>query len=151
MLENVRQHLGAMDVAGQRLEHPGAAHHAVVAHQEVVAARLLLALVGGDRAGDRFAGAAIAAQGFDTPGAEHDAAQRVVAGVRHVQHVARQCQAMRTPEGGVFKFTIDEIGRAHAELAQNATGVVAFQDAVMATVRDIQAFGGGRDAYREAQ
>ncbi|MNN96748.1 hypothetical protein D3C81_2157820 [compost metagenome] len=54
-------------------------------------------------------------------------------------------------EGRLGLVAIHEIGGAHAELAQHAATMAAFQHAVMAGVGDVQALGGHRQPGREAQ
>ena len=49
------------------------------------------------------------------------------------------------------EVAIHEIGRPQPELAQDAAAVAAFEDAMMATVGDVQAFVADRQAQRKTQ
>ncbi|MNV05524.1 hypothetical protein D3C71_958650 [compost metagenome] len=80
-----------------------------------------------------------------------DAAQRMVAGVGHVQHVAHQRQPLRPVESSLAETTIDHVRAAQAKLPQHAAGMVAFENAVMAGVGHVQALSGDHQATREQQ
>ena len=147
--------------AGQLAAAQAVAPDAVVAGQGqvhfVVGREHSLRLVQGDvaRRGhdafDRLPGAAVAADRVDPATAQHDPAQGMVAGVGHVQHVADQGQPVRAPERRMFQVAIDEVGGAHAELAQHAPGMVAFEDPVMAAVGHVQAILGRDNAAGKKQ
>src|SRR5690606_13537541 len=84
----------------------------------------------GDGALARRARTSGAADGVDVAAAQFDAADRVVAGVGHVQRIAPQAHAVRAVERGQFHRAVDETRAAAAELAQHAPGLVAFEHAV---------------------
>jgi hypothetical protein len=100
---------------------------------------------------DRVAGAAVAAQGIDRAGEQIDMAQRMVAGVGHIQRLPLQHQAVRPAEAGQGQFAIGETGGLHAELAQDAAGMGALEHAVVAAVGNEQALAGHRQSGRKPQ
>ncbi len=104
-----------------------------------------------DRPFHRRTGSPVATQGVDDAGQQVDTAHRVVAGVGDVQRIALQYQRLRAVECRFGEVAVHEIGGAEAELTQDAAAMAAFENAVMAAVGDVQAFGADRQPLREAQ